>query len=53
MNLRGSLGATAAAFALRIGGRCAKSGTEKSTAESIARKVSGVKSVRNEIAVRP
>jgi osmotically-inducible protein OsmY len=31
----------------------AKNGTEKSTAESIARKVNGVKSVRNEIAVRP
>jgi osmotically-inducible protein OsmY len=31
----------------------AKSGTEKSTAESIARGVNGVKSVRNEIAVRP
>jgi len=27
--------------------------TEKSTAESLARKVNGVKSVRNEIAVRP
>src|SRR5687767_2853544 len=31
----------------------AKNGTEKSTAESIARGVGGVKSVRNEIAVRP
>lgn len=31
----------------------AKNGTEKSTAESIARDVTGVKSVRNEIAVRP
>ena len=31
----------------------AKNGTEKSTAESIARAVGGVKSVRNEIAVRP
>ena len=31
----------------------AKSGTEKNTAESIARGVNGVKSVRNEIAVRP
>lgn len=31
----------------------AKSGTEKSTAESIAAKVNGVKSVRNEITVRP
>jgi len=31
----------------------AKSATEKNTAESIARKVSGVKSVKNEIAVRP
>ena len=31
----------------------AKSSMEKNTAESIARKVSGVKSVRNEIAVRP
>jgi osmotically-inducible protein OsmY len=31
----------------------AKSSTEKSTAEAIARKVNGVKSVRNEIAVRP
>ena len=31
----------------------AKNSTEKSTAESIARGVSGVKSVRNEIAVRP
>jgi len=31
----------------------AKNGTEKSTAESIARAVSGVRSVRNEIAVRP
>ena len=31
----------------------AKSGTEKSTAETIARGVNGVKSVRNEIAVRP
>ncbi len=31
----------------------AKSATEKNTAESIARKVDGVKSVKNEIAVRP
>lgn len=31
----------------------AKNATEKSTAETIARKVNGVKSVRNEIAVRP
>lgn len=31
----------------------AKSNMEKNTAESIARKVNGVKSVRNEIAVRP
>ena len=31
----------------------AKNVTEKATAESIARKVNGVKSVRNEIAVRP
>ena len=31
----------------------AKNATEKSSAESIARKVNGVKSVRNEIAVRP
>ena len=31
----------------------AKSNMERNTAESIARKVSGVKSVRNEIAVRP
>jgi osmotically-inducible protein OsmY len=31
----------------------AKSATEKSTAESIARRVNGVKSVHNEIAVRP
>ncbi|MCC2676134.1 MAG: transport-associated protein [Ramlibacter sp.] len=31
----------------------AKSGTERSTAEQIARSVSGVRSVRNEIAVRP
>ena len=31
----------------------AKNATEKSTAESIARGVNGVKSVRNEIAVRP
>ncbi len=31
----------------------AKSATEKSTAEDIARKVSGVKAVKNEIAVRP
>ncbi len=31
----------------------AKNGTEKSTAESIARAVGGVRSVRNEIAVRP
>ena len=31
----------------------AKNGTEKSTAESLAWKVAGVKSVRNEIAVRP
>jgi hyperosmotically inducible protein len=31
----------------------AKSGTERSTAEAIARNVNGVKSVRNEIAVRP
>ena len=31
----------------------AKSGTERETAESIARGVSGVKSVRNEVAVRP
>lgn len=31
----------------------AKNATEKATAGSIARKVNGVKSVRNEIAVRP
>jgi osmotically-inducible protein OsmY len=31
----------------------AKSDIEKSSAESIARKVNGVKSVKNEIAVRP
>jgi hyperosmotically inducible periplasmic protein len=31
----------------------AKDATEKSTAEAIARRVSGVKSVKNEIAVRP
>jgi hyperosmotically inducible periplasmic protein len=31
----------------------AKNATEKSTAERIARDVNGVKSVRNEIAVRP
>jgi osmotically-inducible protein OsmY len=31
----------------------AKNATEKATAESIARKVNGVRSVRNEIAVRP
>jgi osmotically-inducible protein OsmY len=31
----------------------AKNGTERTTAETIARNVSGVRSVRNEIAVRP
>lgn len=31
----------------------AKNATEKVTAESIARKVNGVKSVKNEIAIRP
>ena len=31
----------------------AKNSTERETAESIARKVNGVKSVKNEIAVRP
>jgi len=31
----------------------AKNATEKATAESIARKTEGVKSVKNEIAVRP
>ncbi len=31
----------------------AKNSTEKSTAESIAWKVNGVKSVKNEIAIRP
>ena len=31
----------------------AKNATEKSTAEAIARDVNGVKSVKNEIAVRP
>lgn len=31
----------------------AKNATEKSTAETIARNVNGVKTVRNEIAVRP
>jgi hyperosmotically inducible periplasmic protein len=31
----------------------AKNSTEKSTAETIARNVNGVKTVRNEIAVRP
>ena len=31
----------------------AKNGTEKSTAEGIARKVNGVKSVRNDIVIRP
>lgn len=31
----------------------AKNGTERSTAEAIARNVSGVRTVRNEISVRP
>ena len=31
----------------------AKSGTERMTAETLARQVKGVKAVRNEIAVRP
>jgi hyperosmotically inducible periplasmic protein len=31
----------------------AKNATERTTAETIARKVNGVKSVKNEIAVRP
>ena len=31
----------------------AKNSTERSTAESIARNVNGVKSVKNEIAIRP
>ena len=31
----------------------AKNGTERATAETIARGVNGVKSVRNEVAVRP
>ena len=31
----------------------AKNSTERTTAESIARKVSGVRSVKNEIALRP
>lgn len=31
----------------------AKNTTEKATAENIARKINGVKSVRNEIAVKP
>jgi hyperosmotically inducible protein len=31
----------------------AKNATEKNTAEAIARKVNGVKSVKNEIAIRP
>jgi len=31
----------------------AKSATEKATAESVARGVNGVKSVKNEIAIRP
>jgi hyperosmotically inducible periplasmic protein len=31
----------------------ARSGSEKSAAEAVARRVAGVKSVRNEIAVRP
>jgi osmotically-inducible protein OsmY len=31
----------------------AKSATEKATAEKIARDVDGVKSVKNEIAIRP
>jgi osmotically-inducible protein OsmY len=31
----------------------AKNGTERSTAEGIARRVSGVRSVRNDIMVRP
>lgn len=31
----------------------AKNANEKATAESIARKVNGVRSVRNEIAIRP
>jgi len=31
----------------------AKNAAEKATAESIARKVNGVRSVRNEIAIRP
>ena len=31
----------------------AKSSTEKSTAESIARQVKGVRSVKNELAIKP
>lgn len=31
----------------------AKSGTEKATAETIARRVNGVKSLKNEIVIRP
>lgn len=31
----------------------AKNSTEKSTAETLARKVNGVKAVKNEIAIRP
>ena len=31
----------------------AKSAAEKSSAETVTRKVEGVKSVRNEIAIRP
>ena len=31
----------------------AKNATEKTTAEALARKVNGVKSVKNEIAIRP
>ena len=31
----------------------AKSGAERTTAENLTRKVEGVKSIKNEIAVRP
>jgi hypothetical protein len=42
-------------FAHRLGAplHCAKNATEKTTAESIARRVNGVKAVKNEIAIRP
>jgi osmotically-inducible protein OsmY len=55
MTLRTSVTTTLAAMTLLIASGCAvtRDPTEKATAETLAAKVSGVKSVKNQIVVRP